>query len=129
MTRLALVSSVATVAAASLAMFARSESIECFVITPGATLDNGSFVLLAAPTVGTMQHADFGALVGPLGCFNDEMPPAIFGDLDGDGCVNGGDLGILLGSWNDTGVADLSNDGIVNGADMGLLLGSWGNGC
>jgi hypothetical protein len=43
--------------------------------------------------------------------------------------VNGADLGVLLGSWNDAGIADLNNDGIVNGADMGLLLGAWGDGC
>lgn len=49
------------------------------------------------------------------------------GDLNGDGIVNGADLGLLLGSW---GVcagcpADLNGDGIVNGADLGLMLGAW----
>ena len=49
------------------------------------------------------------------------------GDLNGDGIVNGADLGLLLGSW---GVcvgcpADLNEDGIVNGADLGLMLGAW----
>jgi alkanesulfonate monooxygenase SsuD/methylene tetrahydromethanopterin reductase-like flavin-dependent oxidoreductase (luciferase family) len=42
--------------------------------------------------------AEFGASVGPLACFVDEMPPAVFGDVDGDGFVNGADLGLLLAS-------------------------------
>ena len=48
-------------------------------------------------------------------------------DLNCDGIVNGADLGLLLGSWGDSGVpADISGDGSVDGADLGLLLGSWG---
>jgi uncharacterized membrane protein len=49
------------------------------------------------------------------------------GDLNGDGRVDGGDLGLLLAAWgtNDP-AADLSGDGDVNGADLGLLLALWG---
>ena len=49
------------------------------------------------------------------------------GDLNGDGRVDGGDLGLLLAAWgtNDP-AADLSVDGDVNGADLGLLLALWG---
>lgn len=49
------------------------------------------------------------------------------GDLNGDGIVNGADLGLLLGSWGVCGgcPADLNGDGIVNGADLGLMLGAW----
>lgn len=47
-------------------------------------------------------------------------------DLNGDGCVNGVDLGGLLGAW---GTADLNNDGLTNAADLALLLGSWETGC
>lgn len=49
------------------------------------------------------------------------------GDLNGDGIVNGGDLGLLLGSWGPCRgcPADLNGDGLVNGADIGLLLGFW----
>ncbi|MFG0257440.1 MAG: hypothetical protein ACF8GE_06020 [Phycisphaerales bacterium JB043] len=51
-------------------------------------------------------------------------PPA---DLNGDGIVNGADLGQLLGDWGPgLSPADLNNDGTVDGADLGLLLGSWG---
>ena len=50
-------------------------------------------------------------------------------DFDGNGIVNGADLGALLGSWGPVtpGIpVDLSGDGMVNGADLGILLGAWG---
>jgi hypothetical protein len=48
------------------------------------------------------------------------------GDLNGDGVVNGADLGILLGSFGATsGPGDLNGDGVVNGADLGILLAGW----
>jgi alpha-tubulin suppressor-like RCC1 family protein len=55
-------------------------------------------------------------------------------DIDGDGCTNGADLGILLSAWGTDGLipdtdpqqnADLNGDGVVNGADLGLLLEDW----
>ena len=48
------------------------------------------------------------------------------GDINHDGVVNGGDLGILLGDWGVGSTADLNHDGVVTGADVGLLLGEWG---
>lgn len=48
-------------------------------------------------------------------------------DLNNDGVVNGADLGLLLGNWNNAGVGDIDGSGTVNGADLGLLLGGWGN--
>ncbi|HMN97330.1 MAG TPA: hypothetical protein PKC43_06080 [Phycisphaerales bacterium] len=53
-------------------------------------------------------------------------------DLDGDGEVNGADLGLLLGGWGPCvpGApcpADLNCDGEVDGADLGALLGAWTN--
>jgi len=47
-------------------------------------------------------------------------------DLNGDGVVDGADLGLLLGQWGTDGPADLNDDGVVDGADLGLLLGQWG---
>ena len=48
------------------------------------------------------------------------------GDLNGDGRVNGADLGILLGAWGSAGgAADINHDGIVDGADIGMLLANW----
>lgn len=54
------------------------------------------------------------------------MPAPTPGDLDGDGVVNGADLGQLLAAWKSSdAVADLNGDGVVDGADLGLLLGEW----
>jgi hypothetical protein len=47
-------------------------------------------------------------------------------DLNGDGAVNGADLGILLGGWGQAGLTDINQDGTTNGADLGELLGLWG---
>lgn len=52
-------------------------------------------------------------------------------DLNGDGIVNGADLGLLLGSWGPCDACaactgDINGDGSVDGADLGLLLGDWG---
>ena len=46
-------------------------------------------------------------------------------DFNGDGMVDGADLGFLLGSWG-THEADLDGDGMTDGADLGILLGAWG---
>ena len=59
-----------------------------------------------------------------IGLLNVAVPPCP-GDLNGDGVVNGADLGIMLGAWGTPG-ADLNGDGTTDGADLGILLGSWG---
>jgi len=49
-------------------------------------------------------------------------------DLNGDGGVDGADLGALLGAWGPCEgacEADLNGDGAVDGADLGTLLGAW----
>ncbi|MCA9286011.1 MAG: hypothetical protein KDA22_12380 [Phycisphaerales bacterium] len=48
------------------------------------------------------------------------------GDLNGDGQVNGADLGLLLADWGGSGPGDLTGNGVVDGADLGILLGAWG---
>jgi len=49
------------------------------------------------------------------------------GDLNGDGVIDGADLGVLLNAWGMRGgPADLNGDGVVNGADLGILLNGWG---
>jgi len=50
-------------------------------------------------------------------------------DLNGDGSVDGNDLGALLGQWGSCIAcdADFNGDGIVDGNDLGALLGQWGN--
>ncbi|MFO0874537.1 MAG: hypothetical protein U0575_11280 [Phycisphaerales bacterium] len=58
--------------------------------------------------------------------FDPNPTPPVVGDLNGDGMVDGADLGLLLGAWgtNDP-LADLDGNGVVDGADLGLLLGGW----
>ena len=48
-------------------------------------------------------------------------------DLDGDGDVDGADLGLLLSAWGPCPgcPADLNGNGVVDGADLGLLLTEW----
>jgi len=56
-----------------------------------------------------------------------DCPPSP--DLNGDGIVNGGDLGMLLAAWGALppgSPADLTADGVVDGADLGVLLSQWG---
>lgn len=52
------------------------------------------------------------------------------GDLDGDGEVGGGDLGLLLSVEGDCPstvpcLGDLDGDGEVGGSDLGVLLANW----
>lgn len=54
------------------------------------------------------------------------LTPIITGDLNGDGRIDGTDLGLFLGSWGEVGGdADFTQDGIVNARDLGVLLGAW----
>jgi hypothetical protein len=46
-------------------------------------------------------------------------------DLDGNGVVDGADLGLLLAGWGSSS-PDLDGNGTVDGADLGLLLAAWG---
>lgn len=47
-------------------------------------------------------------------------------DLNGDGHVNGGDLGMLLSVFGTSNAAaDFNNSGTVDGADLGILLAGW----
>jgi len=50
---------------------------------------------------------------------------ALLGDLNGDGVVDGADLGILLNNWGGRGLGDLNGDGTIDGADLGILLNNW----
>ena len=58
-----------------------------------------------------------------------------FGDIDNNGIINSGDLGLLIGAWGSCGggkkgglcCADLDGDGLIDSGDLGLLIGSWGS--
>ncbi|MCA9286738.1 MAG: choice-of-anchor I family protein, partial [Phycisphaerales bacterium] len=57
-------------------------------------------------------------------------PAPAFGDLNGDGVVDGADLGLLLSAWGPCPrggacAADLDGDRDVDRADLGLLLAAW----
>ncbi len=69
---------------------------------------------------------------GPPSPFVAALPNTALGlnlclaDLNGDGLVNGADLGLLLAAWNTTDpIPDLDGSGAVDGADLGLLLATW----
>jgi hypothetical protein len=60
-----------------------------------------------------------------MGAFERQTPPPCPADLNGDGSVDGADLGLLLGAWGGPD-GDLNASGSTDGADLGLLLGAWG---
>jgi hypothetical protein len=70
--------------------------------------------------IGSARDADADGAID--GCAS-----AATGDLNGDGLVNGIDLGILLGAWGAAPgrAADLTQDGFVDGIDLGVLLANW----
>ena len=59
-----------------------------------------------------------------------EVPTCHDIDLNLNGIVEGGDLGVLLAFWGTVSPAfpraDINSDGLVNGADLGILLAFWG---
>lgn len=68
---------------------------------------------------GAMQSAE-------LDGFSDVAPEGTPGDLDGNGLVDGADLGIMLSAFGTAGgAADLDDDGVVDGGDLGALLAAW----
>lgn len=68
---------------------------------------------------------DTNATTPEIDAIADVAPDGPFGDLDGDGSVNGADLGLLLVGWGGQGAADLDGDGVVGGGDLGLLLAAF----
>jgi hypothetical protein len=87
---------------------------------------NGDGVLDAYQiTQGTLADQDTNGI--PDIC---EGPTCHDNDLNLNGIVDGGDLGVLLAFWGTVSPAfpraDINGDGLVNGADLGLLLSFWG---
>lgn len=73
------------------------------------------------------------ALVADRRVLLEFLPPSNCpADLNGDGAVDGADLGTLLGNWGfvnpgaGSGTGDLDGSGLVDGGDLGLMLGAWG---
>ena len=73
-------------------------------------------------------EGNIGPSVNLLGVETLPIPPCNAADFNGDGLVNGNDIGILMGAWGpcDDCPQDLSGDGIVNAEDLGLLFSLWG---
>lgn len=55
--------------------------------------------------------------------FTVEIEP--WGDLNGDGCINGYDLGLFFGGWGMPGESDFNEDGITDGEDFAIFLENW----
>ena len=49
----------------------------------------------------------------------------VWGDLNGDGDIDGNDLGMMFSQWGMDGPADFNTDGIVDAEDLGILLTNW----
>ncbi|MBL9147841.1 MAG: VCBS repeat-containing protein [Phycisphaerae bacterium] len=81
-----------------------------------------SDLVLATQSVGGVA----GGSGGGVRAFVNEHAPGAVGDINGDGVVDGSDLGLLLGAWGlRGGPADINEDGIVDGADLAIVLGAW----
>ena len=65
-----------------------------------------------------------------MGCYeNQDAAGTCFGDLDGNGVVNGADLALVLAEFGSKGrdlLADLDGNMVVNGADLAGVLAAWG---
>ena len=46
-------------------------------------------------------------------------------DINGDGDVDGRDLGMILSGWGSSGPGDLNGDGVVDGSDLGVFFVHW----
>ncbi len=74
----------------------------------------------------TLDEGVAGGPTGSVSVFSNTSLPVPLGDQNGDGIVNGADLGLLLAAWGTSAFfADLNQDGTVNGSDLGLLLAGW----
>lgn len=89
---------------------------------------DGNPRLADAPAPDAGCGADAIIDLGPFESVGTPVNDVLFADLDGNGTIDGSDLGILLGAFGAFGcnVADLNGDGQVDGGDLGLLLGAWG---
>jgi hypothetical protein len=139
LTRIA--ASLAILIALSMAPSARAAyQLHTVSFAPGSITSNGSILAIAQPSAGVTAGAHVAIQIGIIPClgFALDLPePALEGDLNGDGHVNGMDLAILLGDWGPClpgppgfpamgCPADLNGSGIVNGLDLAILLGNWG---
>ena len=85
----------------------------------------GKTYLIRVGGYGSDESFGSGRIHSPR-CFNcDPCPAGNPSDLNGDGSVNGADMGAMLANFGGSGTGDLNNDGTVDGADLGLLFAAW----
>lgn len=85
----------------------------------GATID---------PLTGDFLFCTYGGIGQVVRVSGFTKSASCIGDIDGDGQVNGADLGQVLAKWGDCPecAEDLNGDCVVNGLDLGVLLSVWG---
>ena len=89
------------------------------------TLDDGFFAVDLPAGFGTrpLIDADVSTLPGPLA--------PVIGDVDGDGCVDAADLGLILAMFGSDPqgaslyLADVNLDLKVDASDIGMMLAAW----
>lgn len=100
----------------------------------------GTIALAAGKHAITVQYFERAGAAGLLvriaggGLEKQIVPPSMWSraieggnpDIDGNGVVNGADLGALLNAWGTSNpAADLNGDGTVDGLDLAILLAAW----
>jgi hypothetical protein len=95
---------------------------EFTILTTFGGLVNDQFEFVNCGALYQINYFDTAVVVSVVG-------EQILGDLNCDGCVDLGDLGILLASYENDGGGDLDGDGDTDLADLGALLANWGQGC
>ena len=98
--------------------------------------DERPFVALGSPALlayerqritGAFVHRGAGRVDAFATVAQGPLQPAE-GDLNGDGAIDGADLGILLTQWGFVhSSADLNGDGTTDAQDIATLLGAWGS--
>lgn len=89
------------------------------ILPPGNT---AHLLISGAFGAGTLTFS-FGATLDALGTLQNYG-----GDVNGDGVVNGIDLGLVIGAWGPAApgaAADLNHDGVVDGQDLALVISNW----
>jgi len=88
----------------------------------GWVLTNAAAINAAGQIVGAMQD-----VLGTQHAFL--LTPALTGDANLDGTVNGGDLNTVLAHYNQTGMTwaqgDFDDNGTVNGGDLNTVLANY----
>ncbi|MCE9619356.1 MAG: hypothetical protein K8R92_05565 [Planctomycetes bacterium] len=88
----------------------------------------GRFAAVASPTYVVQTGDNPDKFYKPAVKWKGQFAPACFGDLDGSGEVDGGDIGLVLLDFGPcpSCPTDLDGSGEVDGGDIGLVLLSFG---